>query len=113
MDQPCRSACPIACTLDLVGDRWTLIVVRDMMFFGKERFEEFLASPEEISTNILTSRLRQLEAAGLVERKLYSTRPRRTSYHLTETGKSLRPVLKTIAVWGLRHLEQTRTPEQF
>jgi DNA-binding HxlR family transcriptional regulator len=61
MTQAQRSPCPIACTLDLIGDRWTLLIVRDMMFFGKQRFEEFLESPEGISTNILTSRLKSLE----------------------------------------------------
>ncbi len=104
-----RSACPIASTLDLVGDRWTLLIIRDMMFFGKQRFEEFLASPEGISTNILTNRLKLLEELGLVSKQPYSNHPRRMSYSLTEQGQSLRPVLKTIAVWGRRHLPNTQT----
>ncbi len=111
MNQSQRSCCPIACTLDLIGDRWTLLIIRDMMFFGKQRFEEFLDSAEGISTNILASRLKSLEASGLVEKHPYSTHPRRMNYRLTEKGESLRPVLKTIIVWGLRNLPDTQIPE--
>jgi len=107
-----RSPCPVACTLDLIGDRWTLLVIRDMLFFGKSRFEEFLASPEGISTNILTSRLRQLEELGLVERHPYGNHPRRMAYSLTEQGRSLRPVLRVLALWGLRHIAGTRPAAQ-
>ncbi len=110
MTQSSRSPCPIACTLDLIGDRWTLLVIRDMMFFKKQRFEEFLESPEGISTNILTSRLKSLEEMGLVEKQPYSNHPRRMNYQLTEQGTSLRPVLKTIATWGLKHIPETRVP---
>ena len=111
MNQPQRSCCPIACTLDLIGDRWTLLIIRDMMFFGKQRFDQFLESPEGISTNILASRLKSLEALGLVEKQPYSNHPRRMNYRLTEKGESLRPVLKTITVWGLSHLPDTQIPE--
>lgn len=108
-----RSPCPIACTLDLIGDRWTLLVIRDMMFFDKHRFEEFLESPEGISTNILADRLKSLEEMGLVEKQPYSNHARRMNYYLTETGKSLKPVLKVIAMWGLKHLEDTQAPPKF
>jgi DNA-binding HxlR family transcriptional regulator len=111
MNQPQRSCCPIACTLDLIGDRWTLLIIRDMMFFSKQRFDEFLDSPEGISTNILASRLKSLEAAGLVEKQPYSNHPRRMNYILTERGESLRPVLKMITKWGLKHLPDTQIPE--
>jgi DNA-binding HxlR family transcriptional regulator len=103
-----RSTCPVACTLDLVGDRWTLLIIRDMMFFGKQRFEEFLASPEGISTNILANRLKLLEELGLVAKQPYGNHPRRMSYSLTEQGQSLRPVLKTIALWGLKQIPATQ-----
>lgn len=106
-----RSPCPIACTLDLIGDRWTLLVIRDMMFLGKHRFEEFLESPEGISTNILASRLKALEAMGLVEKQPYSNHPRRMNYQLTEKGKSLQPVLKGITAWGLKHIAETQIPQ--
>src|SRR5688500_12381023 len=72
-----RSNCPIACTLDIIGDKWTILIIRDMRFFGKSRFEDFLASPEKISTNILTARLKKMEDAGLVEKSPYGTHSRR------------------------------------
>ena len=110
--QPQRSPCPIASSLDLIGDRWTLLVIRDMMFFGKQRFEEFLQSPEGISTNILTNRLKSLENMGLVTKQPYSNHSRRMNYQLTAKGESLRPVLKVITAWGLKHLPNTRIPEE-
>jgi DNA-binding HxlR family transcriptional regulator len=106
-----RSVCPIACTLDILGDRWTLLVIRDMLFFEKQRFEEFLESSEGISTNILAQRLRQLEAAGLIEKHPYSSHPRRMNYVLTEKGRSLRPVLRSMIVWGLRNVPNTQVPD--
>ncbi len=81
------------------------------MFFGKQRFEEFLESPEGISTNILANRLKSLEEMGLVEKQPYSNHSRRMNYQLTERGKSLRPVLKAIAVWGLKHIPETKIPD--
>lgn len=111
MAQARRSTCPIACTLDLIGDRWTLLIVRDMMFFGKQRFEEFLESPEGISTNILTSRLKLLTELGLVEKQPYSNHSRRMNYVLTEKGESLRPVMKVMIAWGLKHIPDTMVPE--
>lgn len=108
-----RSHCPIATTLDLIGDRWTLLVVRDMLFFDKHRFEEFLDSPEGISTNILASRLKSLEQLGFVTKRPYSNHSRRMHYQLSEDGYSLRPVLEAIARWGLQHIPETRIPEPF
>jgi DNA-binding HxlR family transcriptional regulator len=105
-----RSPCPIACTLDLIGDRWTLLIIRDMMFFNKQRFEEFLESPEGISTNILASRLKLLEELGLVEKQLYGNHSRRMNYQLTAEGNSLRPVLKVMTAWGLKHVTGTQVP---
>ncbi len=106
-----RSCCPIACTLDILGDRWTLLVVRDMMFMSKQRFEEFLESPEGISTNILADRLKQLEAAGLVQKRPYSNHSRRMNYSLTEAGQTLRPILKSMIAWGLKYVPETATPQ--
>ena len=111
MSQEKRSPCPIACTLDLIGDRWTLLIIRDMMFFDKHRFEEFLASTEGISTNILANRLKYLEDLGLVEKQPYSNHRRRMNYQLTEKGRSLRPVLKVMTAWGLKHIPGTQVPE--
>lgn len=106
-----RSHCPIACTLDLIGDRWTLLIIRDMLFFEKQRFEEFLESPEGISTNVLTSRLKSLEQLGLVEKQPYSNHSRRMNYQLTQQGRSLRPVLKAMIDWGLENIPETKIPK--
>jgi len=108
-----RSGCPIASTLDLVGDRWTLVLVRDMIN-GKKRFNEFLASPERIPTNILTNRLKRMEADGLVVKRRYQERPVRNEYHLTEHGRRLHPLLQEICRWANAHVEGTWVPpEQF
>ncbi len=107
-----RSGCPIASTLDLLGDKWTLLVVRDLLFVGKRRFGEFLESPEGIPTNILTDRLRRLEEHGVVVKSLYSARPQRYEYRLTAMGAELFHVLRAIAEWGLRHLPGTSAPPE-
>ena len=104
-----RSSCPVACALDLLGDRWTLLLIRDL-FAGKHRFGEFLASPEHIPTNILADRLKRLEAAGLIAPAAYSEHPPRYEYHLTESGRTLGPVVDALAVWGLAQFPGTRRP---
>jgi DNA-binding HxlR family transcriptional regulator len=88
------------------------LIVRDMLFLQKSRFEEFLDAEEGISTNILASRLKLLEEMGLVSKQPYGNHSRRMDYQLTELGQSLRPVLKSIAVWGLRHLPETHISTQ-
>jgi DNA-binding HxlR family transcriptional regulator len=105
-----RSTCPISSALDLVGDKWTLLVIRDLLFVGKRRFGEFLASPEGIPTNILTDRLRRLEECGLVTKVPYVTRPPRYEYRYTEKGADLLPVLTALAGWAGRHLPGTMKP---
>jgi len=97
----------VACSLDVIGDRWTLLVIRDL-FAGKHRYGEFASSPEHIPTNILAERLKRLEAAGLVEGRQYSQRPPRLEYHLTERGRELAPVLDALAVWGLEQFPGTQ-----
>jgi DNA-binding HxlR family transcriptional regulator len=97
-----RSHCPVACTLDLVGDRWTLLVVRDLVR-GKKRFAEFLGSSERIPTNILTERLRRLKKAGIVTAVKYSAHPPRVEYVLTPKGEDLRPIMREMVQWGVRH----------
>ncbi len=103
-----RSECPIASSLDLLGDKWTLLVIRDLLD-GKTRFSEFERSPEGIPTNILTDRLRRVEAAGMVER-LKNDATGRFDYHPTSMGWALRPVLLALAAWGNEHLEDTWVP---
>lgn len=95
-----RSPCPIACLLDLVGDRWTLLVLRDM-FLGRMRFREFAHGPENIPTNILTERLRRLVDHGVVEKVPADDGSRRMAYRLTAKGQALGPVLVAMRDWGL------------
>jgi DNA-binding HxlR family transcriptional regulator len=90
----------VACALDLVGDRWTLLVIRDLMF-GRSRFKDFSASPEGIPTNILTDRLERLLRHSLAEQIPAEDGTKRLAYRLTKKGRALRPVLKAIRDWGL------------
>jgi len=103
-----RSICPIANTLDLVGDKWSLLLIRDMLH-GKRTYGELLDSPERIPTNILADRLKRLEAAGIVLRSAYQDRPVRYAYTLTEKGAQLGAVLQALVTWGKRHIPGTRT----
>lgn len=104
-----RTGCPIATTLDLVGDKWSLVIVRDMLT-GKRRYGEFLDSPEGITTNILADRLKRMEAAGLIVRTPYQQRPTRHEYELTEKGRALHPVLQEMCLWANRYFAETWTP---
>lgn len=104
-----RSPCPIAGALDIVGDKWTLLVVRDL-FLGKSTYGELQKSPERIPTNILADRLRRLEEAGLVGKERYQERPVRHTYRLTAKGMELGAILKELIAWGNRHLPDTYVP---
>ncbi|MSQ09644.1 MAG: transcriptional regulator [Dehalococcoidia bacterium] len=99
-----RSDCPVACTLDLLGDKWTLLVVRDLLF-GLSRYGEFLGSGEGISSNVLAERLQRLELAGLVEKQ--GTRPH-VRYRLTTRGETLGPVLRALEQWGTQNFPGTK-----
>lgn len=108
-----RSGCPIASTLDIAGDRWTLVLLRDLVN-GKARYKEFLDSPERIASNILTARLISMEADGLIESRQYQARPKRFEYKLTKKGAALLPVLQAICRFGETQLpERWRTPQAF
>ena len=104
-----RSDCAVACALDLIGDKWTLLIVRDM-FFGKRRYKEFQDSEEKIPTNILANRLEKLENIGLITKTPYQENPVRYEYHLTQTGRSLGTVLQTIINWADEQLPGIRRP---
>lgn len=104
-----RSPCPIASALDILGDKWTLIVVRDL-FLNKHRYGDFLGSPEAIPTNILADRLKRLEAAGILKREMYQDNPPRAQYFLTTRGADLAPVLKAILKWGMQYLPGVKPP---
>ena len=95
--------CPVAKTLDIVGDRWTLLIVRDLLM-GKTKFKEFADSLEGIPLNLLADRLKMLETRGVIERVFYCEHPPRAEYHLTEKGIALGPVVRTIATWGRKYI---------
>lgn len=105
-----RSSCPIACVLDILGDKWTLLVIRDLLF-NKHRFGEFTASPEGIPTNILADRLKRLEAAGIVKRLPYQSNPVRMEYFLTSKGADLGKVLGAMRRWAENHVAGVKSPE--
>jgi DNA-binding HxlR family transcriptional regulator len=102
-----RSPCPVACSLDLMGDRWTLLVVRDLMM-GAERFKEITASPEGIPTNILSDRLGRLLESGVVVQVAAADGSRHPAYRLTEKGRELIPILGAMRDWGLKWEPGTR-----
>ncbi len=106
-----RSGCPIANTLDLVGDRWTLIVIRDLIN-GKSKYSDFLTSPERITTSVLAARLAMMEQAGLVHKTLYSKRPPRYEYRLTDKGRGLLPVAQAMCRWANTHIPGTWIPPE-
>ncbi len=108
-----RSACPISFALDILGDKWTLLVVRDLVFAGKRHFRDFLASPESIASNILASRLKMLEARGIVSRRPDPASARKVIYELTAKGADLVPVLLELILWGAKHDPKTAAPESF
>ena len=92
----------MSCTLDVLGDKWSLLVVRDLLL-GKKRYAEFLASPEGIPTNILAERLKRLAAKGVIRSHRYSHHPPRVEYELTAKGEDLRPVVRAMVAWGVEH----------
>lgn len=108
---PRRSDCPISCVLDLLGDKWTLLVVRDLVL-GKQRFDEFLGSPEGIASNILSDRLKMLTEAGYLRREPDPADGRRSLYSLTAQGEDLRKLVLSVARWGEAHFPGTmRAPQ--
>lgn len=101
-----RSMCPVSCALDLLGDKWTLLLVRDLLL-GKGTYSEFQKSPEGIPTNILASRLKRLQAEGILAREPYQQNPPRYRYKLTGKGRDLAPILLAMVDWSNRHIDGT------
>ena len=101
-----RSACAIANSLDIVGDKWSLLVVRDLLH-GKRTYGELVDSPERIPTNILADRLKRLEQAGIISSTPYQQRPTRYAYVLTPKGSALGEVLLAFVRWGKQHIPGT------
>ncbi len=104
-----RSGCPVSVSLEVFGDRWSLLIVRDMMIRGFRTFKDFQNSGEGIATNVLSQRLRRLKAAGIIRGEAERTDGRRINYRLTEKGIELAPVLLELLIWGARH-ENTGAP---
>lgn len=92
-------ACPVETTLTLIGDKWKVLILRDLMP-GTKRFGELKKSVGNVSQKVLTAQLRAMEASGLVNRKVYAEVPPRVEYSLTELGKSLKPILDSMCAWG-------------
>ena len=116
MSRPCagnRSGCPISFSLDVFGDRWTLLVLRDLILRDKCRYREFLNSDEGIASNILSDRLKRLEDAGIVTRQQDPDDKRQIIYAATQKGRSLLPTLLEVAAWGATYDKQTGAPSGF
>ncbi len=97
-----QDGCPVARTLDVIGERWTILVLRDLFQKGPRRFQDFQESLAGVAPNTLSARLKDLEAKGVIQRKIYSEHPPRLEYHLTEKGQSLGPVMQALREWGRR-----------
>ncbi|MGE0129029.1 MAG: winged helix-turn-helix transcriptional regulator [Blastocatellales bacterium] len=104
-----RSGCPINIALEIFGDRWSLLIVRDLMFKGRNTYKEFLEAEEGIATNILAERLQRLEAAGIILKLPDPADGRKTIYQLAPKGIDLAPVLVEMVLWSARH-EETEAP---
>lgn len=104
-----RSGCPISIALETLGDAWSLLIVRDLMFKERQTYNEFLQGGEGIASNILADRLRKLQAGGIVEKQRDSVDARRFVYRLSAKGIDLAPVLVELVIWSARH-EQTDAP---
>ena len=108
-----RSDCPISYALDFLGDKWSLLVMRDLIFDGKKFYKEFLQSKEGIATNILSDRLKRLENVGLITSKVYEKLKTQKVYSLTQKGKDLVPVLVEIILWSAKHHEGLAVSKEF
>lgn len=107
-----RSGCPVSISLESFGDRWSLLIIRDLMVRGLRTYKEFRESGEGIASNILADRLRKLEASGIISAEGVAGDKRRLNYRLTEKGIALAPVLLDLLIWASRH-ERTAAPCAF
>jgi DNA-binding HxlR family transcriptional regulator len=109
----CRqSGCPIAFTLDVIGDKWTLLIIRDMIFKGRRYFGEFLEANEKIATNILTDRLKKLEDSEIITKTQDPEHQKKYIYELTPKGVGLIPVILEVILWGTKNDPNTTTPKE-
>ncbi|PIY08734.1 MAG: transcriptional regulator [Flexibacter sp. CG_4_10_14_3_um_filter_32_15] len=109
MENNFRSSCPLVSALDVIGDKWSLIIVRDMLLGGKKTFKEFSASQEGIATNLLSSRLKMLECFDLISKRKLPKNKKENIYLLTEKGLDLTPIITDIILWSDKHVRQFNT----
>ena len=101
-------ACPVEITMGLIGDKWKVLIIRDLLT-GTKRFGELKKSLNSITQKVLTNNLRQMEASGLIERKVYAEVPPKVEYSLTDTGISLKPILDSMVAWGNEYREKKKS----
>ena len=107
-----QSGCPVAFTLDIIGDKWSLLIIRDMILRGRRYFGEFLEADEKIATNILTDRLKKLEDCGIITKTQDPEHQKKHIYELTPKGISLIPVILEVILWGAKNDPDTTTPKE-
>src|SRR5579863_4569143 len=95
--------CPVARTLDVIGERWTILILRDLIREGPRRFQDFERSLAGLTPSVLSARLKELEAHGVIQSRLYEEHPPRPEYFLTEKGRELGPILRALKNWGEKH----------
>jgi DNA-binding HxlR family transcriptional regulator len=104
-----RSDCPLNVCLEIFGDRWSLLIVRDLLFKRRHEFKDYLAAKEGIATNVLSDRLRRLEQCGIITKAAHPSDARKVDYRLSEKGLDLAPVLVEMVIWAIQH-EKTDAP---
>jgi DNA-binding HxlR family transcriptional regulator len=108
---PCDKSCPIEHTVNLIGHKWKVLIIRNLHNNGTQRFSELSKGINGISQKMLTQQLRQLETDGIIERKVYPEVPPRVEYSLTDLGHSLKPILEAMNTWGIEHIKQSKNPK--
>ena len=106
-----RSKCPLSCALDILGDKWSLLIVRDMLHFKKKTFKDFFASNENIASNILSSRLKKLENFGIISKNKLKNNKKTNIYKLTSAGLDLIPAILELSKWGYKNIEDLNSKE--
>jgi DNA-binding HxlR family transcriptional regulator len=109
---PCDKACPIEHTVNLIGHKWKVLILRNLFNNGTQRFSDLSKGISRISQKMLTQQLRQLEADGIIHRKVYPEVPPKVEYSLTVLGMSLKPILDEMNRWGIEHLKQNNLDRQ-
>ena len=104
-----RSECPISSALDVLGDKWAMLIIRDLIIHGTRTYSEFLEAPEHISTNILASKLKMLTCMNLITRNDQQVSNRNNAFRLTESGMALQPIIEEIGKWAHNHLKKFHT----